>query len=149
MVVRRGSAVESAFQLVVRSLPCEFFDELQSAKPTSERASNGRQVAFIERRIARYRGDALVRRVALLGDVGATGHVMSMAPSTLRSAAISVRLICTGLVPARPSHNGRSVRRELFSRRWCPSGGGRCATRSRVDPTRNRRSTWSSNRTRS
>lgn len=81
MVVRPGRAVWSGFQLVVRSLPCEFFDELPSLKPTSERASNGRQVAFIERRIARHCGEALVRRVGLLGDVGATGHVMSMAPS--------------------------------------------------------------------
>ena len=88
MVVRPGSAGGSAFQLVVRSLPCEFFDELQSSKPTPERASNGRQVAFIERRIARYSGAALVRRVRLLGHVGATGHVISMASSPLRWAAI-------------------------------------------------------------
>lgn len=81
MVVRPGRAVWSVFQLVVRSLPYEFFDKVPSSKPTSERASNGRQVAFIERRSARYRGEGLVHRVGLIGDVGATGHVMRMAPN--------------------------------------------------------------------
>ena len=88
MVVRPGRAVWSVFQLVVRSLPCEFLDELRSSKPTLQRASNERRVAFIERRFARYRGSGLVHRVGLIGDIGATGHVTTMAPEPLPSAAM-------------------------------------------------------------
>ena len=87
VIARPSGAVPPALPLVVSALPCSSTSCNPRNRPRSERRMDARSPSSSVGSLVTAARRSFCR-VRLLGHVGATGHVISMAPSPLRWAAI-------------------------------------------------------------